>query len=69
MPDADSSGMRLVNAAIKFGWEVSFPEWDDCKDAGDAQMKYGRLFTVKTIIDSAIKNSTKIKIVAKGYCA
>lgn len=69
LPDADSSGMRLVNAAIKFGWEVSFPEWDDCKDAGDAQMKYGRLFTVKTIIDSAIKNSTKIKIVAKGYCA
>jgi len=68
LPDADKSGMRLVNAAIKYGWEVSFPEWDDCKDAGDAQMKYGRLFTVKSILENTVKGQTKIKIMAKGYC-
>jgi len=68
LPDADKSGMRLVNAAIKYGWEVSFPEWDNCKDAGDAQMKYGRLFTVKSILQNTTKGQTKIKIIAKGYC-
>lgn len=68
LADADKAGMKLVNAAIKYGWEVSFPEWQDCKDAGDAAIKYGRLFTVKSIIESAVKGNTKIKIMAKGYC-
>lgn len=68
LPDADKSSMRLVNKAIERGWEVSFPEWNDCKDAGDALIKYGRLATVRSILDSAVDNSTKIRVLAKGYC-
>ena len=68
LPDADKSSMRLVNKAVERGWEVAFPEWEDCKDAGDAILKYGRLYTVKTIMDSAESSSTKIKILAKKYC-
>lgn len=68
LPDADKAGARAIDVAIQRGWDVSFPEWDNCKDAGDAQQKYGRLFTVKTIIDSAVNNSTKIKIMTKSYC-
>lgn len=68
LADADSAGMKAVNTAIDRGWSVAFPEWDNCKDASDALMKYGRLFTVRSILDSAVKNPTKIKVLAKGYC-
>lgn len=68
LPDADKASMKLVNKAVRMGWSVSFPEWDGCKDAGDAVEKYGRLFTVRSILESAINNPTKIEILAKGYC-
>lgn len=68
LPDADKSSMRLVNQAIEYGWEVSFPDWVDCKDASDASKQYGRLATVKCILENAETSPTKIKILAKGYC-
>jgi DNA primase len=68
LPDADSAGLRAVNTAIERGWSVSFPEWEDCKDAADAQIKYGRLFTVNSILESAITGETKIRVMAKRYC-
>lgn len=69
LPDADKSGMRLVQQAIKRGWAVSFPPWDDdVKDAADAVKRYGKLFTVKSIIDNAVDNSTKAEVMAKSYC-
>lgn len=68
LPDRDKAGVKLVEAAIERGWHVSFPEWEDCKDAGDAQIKYGRLFTVKSILDGAISNPTKIRVLAQRYC-
>lgn len=68
LPDADKSGYPLVNAAISRGWSVSFPEWEGCKDAGDAIQKYGRLFTVRSILESAETSSTKIRLLAKSYC-
>jgi hypothetical protein len=68
IPDADKAGLKAITTALERGWSVSFPEWDGCKDAGDAQIKYGRLFTVRSIIDSAINNPTKIQVMAKRYC-
>lgn len=68
LPDSDSAGMRMVNKAIERGWGVAFPEWEDCKDAADAVKKYGRLYTVRSILDSVVTNVTKIKVLAKGYC-
>lgn len=68
LPDADVASLKLVNTAIERGWSVSFPEWDNCKDAADAQQKYGRLFTVSSILDSAINGETKIRVMAKRYC-
>ena len=69
LPDFDSAGIDTINTAIKRGWSVAFPEWEpDIKDANDAVMRYGRLFTVKSILESIEKNSTKIKILAKTRC-
>jgi DNA primase len=69
LPDFDKSGIDTVNVAVKHGWAVSFPEWeDDIKDASDAVLRYGRLFTVKTVLESIETNATKIKILAKARC-
>ena len=59
--------MKMVSKAIDRGWGVAFPEWDNCKDA-QTLMKYGRLYTVRSILDSASTNTTKIKVLAQGYC-
>ena len=68
LPDFDKAGMETVKVAIKRGWNVSFPPWEDCKDASDAVAKYGRLFTVRSILDSVETSSTKIQIMAKSFC-
>ena len=42
---------------------VSFPLWeDDVKDAADAIHKYGKLYTLNSIIDARISNNTKISV-------
>jgi hypothetical protein len=69
LPDFDNSGMDTVNVAVKRGWAVSFPPWEkDIKDASDAVIRYGRLFTVKSVLESTETNATKIKILAKTRC-
>ena len=69
LPDADQAGRGLVKQAIQRGWKVSFPPWDpDVKDANDAVQKYGKLFTVKSILDFSVDNSTKAEVMAKSYC-
>ena len=68
LPDADEASLKGIDMAVKRGWEVSFPDWDDCKDVGDALTKYGRLFTIKSILESTVSNSTKIQVLARKYC-
>jgi len=68
LPDADEAGKLMCKAAIKHGWSVAFPEWKDCKDASDALTKYGRLYTITSIIESAESNKTKIELMMRKYC-
>ncbi len=68
LPDADEAGKLMCRAAIKHGWSVAFPEWKDCKDASDALTKYGRLYTIKSILNSAESNATKIELLMRKYC-
>ena len=52
---------KLIKQAQENGWSVSFPMWeDDIKDAADAIQRYGKLYTLKSIIDARISNNTKI---------
>jgi DNA primase len=61
VPDKDKAGMKLIDDAIKFGWSVSFPVWQEtCKDAAEAVNRYGKLFTLKSILEA--KESSKLKI-------
>jgi len=59
--DRDRAGAKMINNAIEYGWTVSYPVWlETCKDVNEAVVKYGKLFVLKTILDS--KHSSKLKI-------
>ena len=61
VPDNDKAGKNLVNQALEYGWNVSFPIWHEtCKDINQAVMKYGKLFVLKAIIEG--KESSRLKI-------
>jgi hypothetical protein len=65
-PDRDNAGKKLAKQAIENGWSVSFPEWQsDIKDAADAVNRYGKFYTLKSIIDGRISNTTKINVKLK----
>jgi len=68
VPDRDAPGEKLINQAIEFGWSVAFPEWDDhVGDVADAVSKYGRLFTIQSILKSTESNRLKIDLKRKMY--
>ena len=68
VPDRDKPGEKLVNQAIEFGWSVAFPEWDEkVEDVADAVLKYGRLFTIQSILKSTESNKLKIDLKRKMY--
>lgn len=68
LPDRDNDGNRTVSRALELGWGVSMPDWDkDIKDANDALRRYGRLYTIYSIIESAEFNDLKIKLRMKKW--
>jgi 5S rRNA maturation endonuclease (ribonuclease M5) len=61
VPDADKSGAKLVDAALEYGWYVSYPVWQkDYKDVASAVEALGKLFVLKSIL--AAKETGKLKI-------
>ena len=63
VPDRQRKNQGLIDVAIEFNWAVSFPDWEDyIKDAAQASINYGRLYTLKTIIDNATDSPLEIGI-------
>lgn len=59
-------GEVTIKRAIEYGWSVSFPVWrSECKDVNDAVQKWGKLFTLKSVLDSTESNPVKIQIITK----
>ena len=68
VPDRDKAGSKLISQAIELGWSVSMPEWSqDISDIGDAVNKYGRLYTLYSIVTGAEESSLKIKLRQKKW--
>lgn len=66
VPDRDKAGLKLIDAAIEHRWSVSLPPWEDCiKDVSDAVKRYGKIYTLMTIIHYCQSNELKIKISKK----
>ena len=64
--DRDKAGAKMINNAIEYGWTVSFPVWlETCKDVNEAVVKYGKLFVLKTILDSKQTSKLKIELMKK----
>jgi hypothetical protein len=66
IPDK-TGGMKAALSAISAGWEISVPDIGNCKDINEAIMKYGILYTNKSIMDN-IYSGFKAKIILKTYC-
>ena len=68
VPDRDSAGKKLVEQAIELGFSVSMPEWEQgVNDISDAVSKYGRLYTLYSITNSADESPLKIRLRAKKW--
>ena len=64
--DKDKAGAKMITNAIEYGWSVSFPVWlETCKDVNEAVVKYGKLFVLKTILDSKQTSKLKIELMKK----
>ena len=68
VPDRDAPGEKLINQATEFGWSVAFPAWETgVNDVADAVMKYGRLFTIQSILKTTETSKLKIDLRRKMY--
>lgn len=69
IPDANKPSREFALNAIDRGWSVSFPPWEeDIIDVNDAVIKYGRLFTVYSILKFRVSNKIKSKIQVDFWC-
>ena len=65
LPDFDHTVSKSAEAAIKFGWEASFPKWGERhKDANEAAQSLGRAYVVKSVLESAESSETAIRVMA-----
>jgi hypothetical protein len=63
LADRDDAGVKMVEQALELGWSVAFPEWKEgIKDVNDAVNRYGRLYTLFSIINSKESNNLKIQL-------
>lgn len=68
IPDRDKPGLKLVEQAIDFGWNVSFPAWEpNIKDVNDAVRYYGKLYTLWSIVQAKESMPLKIQLRAKSW--
>lgn len=66
VPDNDKDGTLLIDAALKFGWPVSFPEWPKTiKDVNNAVQAYGKLFVLRHVWATTVHTPLQIKIKKK----
>jgi len=66
VPDRDKAGAKLVQTALENQWAISMPPWEnDIKDCADAVSKYGRLYTLATILYYRETNEIKIQLMKK----
>jgi hypothetical protein len=59
-------GRALIDAALAYGWSVSFPVWNEqCKDVADAVVMHGPLYTLVSILQGREANPLKIELKSK----
>ncbi|RYD63843.1 MAG: hypothetical protein EOP83_11150 [Verrucomicrobiaceae bacterium] len=76
VPDRDRRGAALIDVALQNNWRVAFPAlkgigsswWDeDVKDCADASKRYGKIWTLLSVIESSTENKLEINLKRKMY--
>jgi DNA primase len=63
VPDFDTTGLKLIDRALEFGYSVSLPNWGPgVKDVNDAVLRYGKLPTLMAILQSATVSKIKLEL-------
>ena len=63
MPDQDKTGLKMCDRSLELGYQVSLPDWgNEVKDVNDAVVKYGKLPTLLSILQSATNSKIKIEL-------
>lgn len=63
VPDHDKTGLETCDRALELGYSVSIPNWGEgVKDVNDAVVKYGKLTTLLSILQSATTSKVKVEI-------
>lgn len=66
VPDQDKSGLELIDKALDYGFYVSMPNWEEgIKDVNDSVIKYGKLATLLSILQSSTNSKIKLEIKRK----
>jgi len=66
LPDRQAQNQHMIDQALAFGWHVSFPDWDaDIKDAADACVRYGVIYTITSVLQAAVQDPISIQIKRK----
>jgi hypothetical protein len=77
VPDRDKRGSSMIDVAMENNWQVAFPRshtlgsgiqawWDeDVKDCADAVLRYGRVWTLLSIIETATASRFQIGVYRK----
>jgi len=68
VPDREHTGHGLADAAIQYGWHVSYSDWEsDIKDVADAVKRYGRLYSLMSIMEARTSDRIRINMLKKRY--
>lgn len=63
VPDQDKTGMTIIDRALELGYSVSVPDWGPgIKDVNDAVLKYGKLQTLLSILETATNSRIKLEL-------
>lgn len=66
VPDQDKTGLQICDRALDLGFYVSLPDWEsDVKDVNDSVVKYGKLATLLSILQSSTNSKIKIEVKRK----
>ena len=66
VPDVNKPGLQMIHDALKYGWSVSFPQWQtNADDINQAVIKLGVFDTFEQILKGKISNQLKIKLLEK----
>jgi hypothetical protein len=66
VPDRDKAGLEMCDRALELGYSVSIPNWHtDVKDVNDAVIRYGKLPTIMSILQTATMSRIKIEMQRK----